>query len=159
QSRPLPVRLTLIMALMLGFGAFMLVSAYFSRRDAQEMLANGKEAVADITRAFSEVKNPGEAPSYLIELAWTDKNGQRHVYGPTHISGTFYQQITSNNMQRVKQTTIRYLDAKPDVRPLIIGDASERQFQDSFGVEAGAVFLAIGVILLGGILVYRLRAV
>jgi len=159
QSRPLPVRLTLIMALMLGFGAFALVGSYFSQRDAREMLANGKETVADITRAFSEVKKPGEAPSYLIELAWIDKNGQRQVYGPTHISGTFYQQITSNNIQRVNQTTIRYLDARPDVRPLIMADASERQFQDSLGVEVGAVFLAIGLILLGGILVYRLRAV
>lgn len=81
QSRPLPVRLTLIMALMLGFGAFMLVGSYFSQRDAREMLANGKETVADITRAFSEVKKPGEAPSYLIELAWTDKMGKGRFTG------------------------------------------------------------------------------
>jgi hypothetical protein len=159
QLRPFPVRLTLIMALMLGFGAFMLVGAYFSQRDAQEMLTNGKETVAEITRAFGEAKKPGEESSYLIELAWTDKNGKRQVYGPTHISGTFYRKITSNDVLRVGQTTIRYLDARPDVRPLIMADASERQFQDSFGVEGGAVFIAIGLILLGGIQVYRLRSV
>ncbi|MCL2716591.1 MAG: hypothetical protein FWD68_19010 [Alphaproteobacteria bacterium] len=157
RSRPLPVHLMLITASMLGFGAFALVNSHFSQTDAREMLANGKETVADITRVFGEMQKPGEAPHYLIELAWIDKNGQRQVYGPTHISGTFYQQITSNNIQRVKQTTIRYLDARPDVRPLIVADASERQSQDRLGVVAGAVFLAAGLFLLG--LMYHQRAV
>jgi hypothetical protein len=154
--RAFPIRLALITLLILPFGAYMLVDSYLQQRAAQEMLDHGDEVVADLTRAFSEVRKPGEAPSYLVELAWTDRNGQRRLYGPTHISAAFWRQITRNNVQTVSQTKIRYLDGKPGNRPLIMGDTAERQFQDNVGVKSGAGFLVIGLIF-AGLTVFRLR--
>lgn len=156
-SRPFPILLALIAMFTLSFGAYMLVDSYRQQRAAQEMLDHGDEVIADLTRAFSEVRKPGEAPSYRVTLAWTDKNGQRTLYGPTHISAAFWQQITRNNVQTVSQTKIRYLDGRPGIRPLIMGDMAERQYQDGVGVESGAGFLAIGLIV-AGLMVFRLRA-
>jgi hypothetical protein len=157
SSRSFPIRLALITLVTLPLGAYMLVNSYLEQSAAQEMLDHGDEVVADLTRAFSEVRKPGEAPSYLVTLAWTDKNGQRRLYGPTHISAAFWLQITRNNVQTVSQTKIRYLDGKPGIRPLIVADTAERQFQDNVGVNSGAGFLAVGLVV-AGLMVFRLRA-
>lgn len=151
-----PVRLALITLVTLPLGAYMLVDSYLQQNAAQEMLEHGDEVIADLTRAFSEVRKPGEAPSYLVTLAWTDKNGQRRLYGPTHISAAFWQKITRNNVQTVSQTKIRYLDGRPGTRPIVVDDAAERQFQDNVGVKSGAGFLALGLIV-AGLMVFRLR--
>ena len=135
----------------------MLVSSYLERGATTEMLDHGDEATADITRAIAEVHKAGDAPSYLVTLAWTDKTGQRQTFGPTHISAGFWRQITRNDVQTVTQTKIRYLEGRPDVRPLIVGDTAERLFQDSFGMKSGAVFLALGLVL-AGLTVRRFRA-
>jgi hypothetical protein len=157
QSRPFPYRLAVLMAITLPFGAFTVVYSYYSQKDVEQMLHDGDESLAEITRAYGEVRKPGEQPRYLINFAWLGKDGQKRVFGPTHISETFYNQIAPHNILSAKQTKIRYLDANPNVRPLIVDDAAERQFQDSAGIKGGAVSLGLGLIL-GGILVYRIRA-
>lgn len=151
--RPFPYVLALMTGLMLLAGAFMLANSYFEQSALKEMLDHGDEVSADLTRAYGEVRKPGEAPSYLVTLAWTDKSGQRQTYGPTHISAAFWQQITRNGIQTVRQTKIRYLDGRRNVRPLIVDDAAERQFQDSVGYRGGAVLLVVGLIL-GGVTVF-----
>lgn len=156
--RPFPYTLALLAAVMLSFGAYMLVNSYVEQSTLKEMLEQGNETTADITRAYGEVNKAGEAPSYLVTLAWTDRSGQQQTYGPTHISPAFWQQITRNGVQTVRQTRIRYLPGRPDARPLIVDDAAERQYQDSFGVKGGAVFLALGLILGGLMLFFRYRA-
>jgi hypothetical protein len=155
--RPFPYVLALMTALMLPFGGYMLGSTYFEQGELKEMLDHGDEVIADLTRAYGEVSKPGEAPSYLVTLAWTDSSGQRRTYGPTHISAAFWRQITRSGIQTVKQTRIRYLVGKPDARPVILDDAAERQFQDSFGVKGGAAFLVFGLIL-AALTMFRYRA-
>ncbi|MBR0872778.1 hypothetical protein JQ633_20620 [Bradyrhizobium tropiciagri] len=157
QRRPFPVYLALMTAMLIPFGAYMLVSSYLEQRAAAEMLDHGDEATADITRAVAEVHKAGDAPSYLVTLAWTDKAGQRQTFGPTHISAGFWRQITRNDVQTVTQTKIRYLNGRPDARPLILGDAAEHLAQDRVGVTGGAVFLVLGLIL-AGLTVRRFRA-
>ncbi|QPF88211.1 hypothetical protein IC762_21665 [Bradyrhizobium genosp. L] len=157
KQRRFPVYLALLTALMVPFGAFMLVSAYFEQSAVTEMLDHGDEVNADITRAYREVRKAGEAPSYLVTLAWNDKSGQKRAYGPTHVSAAFWRQITRNDIQTVTQTKIRYLNDRPDARPLIVADAAERTLQDNVGVKSGAGFLAIGLIL-AGLTVWRFRA-
>jgi hypothetical protein len=156
-SRPFPYVFALMTAVMLPFGGYMLVSSYAEQSALKEILDHGDEATADLTRAYGEVNKAGDAPSYLVTLAWTDKSGQRQSYGPTHISPAFWRQITRNGVQTVRQTRIRYLAGRPDARPLIVDDAAERQYQDGFGVKAGAVFLAFGLIL-AGLTAFRYRA-
>lgn len=156
SRRPFPYTLALLTAVLLPFGGYMLVTSYLEQNALKEMLEHGNEATADITRAYGEVNKAGEAPSYLVTLAWTDGSGQRQTYGPTHISAAFWQQITRNGVQTVRQTRIRYLPGRPDARPLIVDDAAERQYQDSFGVKGGAVFLVFGLIL-GGLTLYLYR--
>ncbi|TWC05002.1 hypothetical protein FBZ93_10311 [Bradyrhizobium macuxiense] len=157
QRRAIPVALAMMTAITFPVGAFMLVSSYLEQGAAAEMLDHGDEASADITRAVAEVQKPGAAPSYLVTLAWTDKSGQRQTFGPTHISAGFWRQITRNDVQTVTQTKIRYLEGRPTVRPLIVGDAAERLFQDRAGVTGGAVFLALGLVL-AGLTMWRFRA-
>jgi len=156
-SRPFPVILGILTAAMLLFGGYMLGISYFEQSTLKEILDHGSEATADITRAYGEVNKAGDAPSYLVTLAWTDKSGQQQSYGPTHISAAFWRQITRNGVQTVRQTRIRYLPGKPDARPLIVDDAAERQYQDSIGVKSGAAFLAFGLIL-AGVTAFRYRA-
>lgn len=157
-QRPFPYTLALLAGMMLSFGGYMLVNSYAEQSSLKELLDHGDEATADITRAYGEVNKAGEAPSYLVTLAWTDGSGQRLTYGPTHISPVFWRQITRNGVQTVRQTKIRYLAGRPDARPLIVDDAAERQYQDSFGVKGGAAFLAFGVLLAGLMLFFRYRA-
>lgn len=155
--RPFPFILALLTAVMLPFGGYMLVNSYLEQSTLKEMLEHGNEATADITRAYGEVNKAGDAPSYLVTLAWTDKSGQQQTYGPTHISPGFWQKITRNGVQTVRQTRIRYLSGRPDARPLIVDDAAEAQYQNSFGVKGGAVFLVFGLILAGAT-AFRYRA-
>ena len=157
SRRPVPFVLALLTAVMVLFGGYMLVDSYVEQGRLKEILDHGDEATADITRAYGEVTKAGDAPSYLVILAWTDKSGQAQTYGPTHISPAFWQKITRNGIQAVRQTRIRYLAGRPDARPLIVDDAAERQFQDSFGVKGGAAFLAFGLIL-AGVTAFRSRA-
>ncbi|QOZ38022.1 DUF3592 domain-containing protein [Bradyrhizobium sp. CCBAU 53421] len=157
QPRRFPVYLALMTAVSLPFGAYMIVSSYLEQGAAAEMLDHGDEASADITRAVAEVQKAGAAPSYLVTLAWTDKSGQRQTFGPTHISAGFWQQITRNDVQTVTKTKIRYLEGRPTVRPLIVGDTAERLFQDRVGVTSGAVFLVLGLVL-AGLTTWRFRA-
>ncbi|WP_198963855.1 hypothetical protein [Bradyrhizobium sp. Y36] len=156
-SRPFPVILGVLTAVMLPFGGYMLVTSYFEQSTLKEILDHGNEITADITRAYGEVSKAGDAPSYLVILAWADRSGQRQTYGPTHISSAFWRQITRNDVQTVRQTKIRYLPGKPDARPLIVDDAAERQYQDSIGIKSGAAFLAFGLIL-AGVTAFRYRA-
>ena len=155
--RPFPFVLGMLTAVMLPFGGYMLVNSYAEQSTLSEILHHGDEVTADITRAYGEVTKAGDAPSYLFTLAWTDKSGQRQTYGPTHISPGFWRQITRNGVQTVRQTKIRYLSGRPDARPLIVDDAAEAQYQNSFGVKGGAVFLAFGLIL-AGVTAFRYRA-
>lgn len=155
--RPFPYTLALLAAVMLSFGGYMLVSSYAEQSTLKEIFDHGDEATADITRAYGEVNKAGEPPSYLVTLAWTDRSGQQQTYGPTHISPAFWRQITRNGVQTVRQTRIRYLAGRPDARPLIVDDAAEHQYQNSFGVKGGAAFLAFGLILAGLMLFFRYR--
>jgi len=157
SRRPFPFVLGILTAVMLPFGGYMLLTSYFEQSTLKEILDHGDEASADITRAYGEVNKAGDAPSYLVTLAWTDKTGQQQTYGPTHISPAFWQKITRNGVQTVRQTKIRYLTGRPDARPLIVDDAAERQYQDSIGVKGGAVFLAFGLIL-AAVTAFRYRA-
>lgn len=157
SRRPVPFILAMLTAVMLLFGGYMLVNSYAEQSTLKEILDHGDEATADITRAYGEVNKAGEAPSYLVTLAWTDKAGQQQTYGPTHISPAFWRQITRNGVQTVRRARIRYLAGRPDARPLILDDAAEAQYQNSFGVKGGAVFLAIGLIL-AGVTTFRYRA-
>ncbi|MGY3392391.1 MULTISPECIES: hypothetical protein [Bradyrhizobium] len=157
SRRPFPFILGILAAVMLPFGGYMLVTSYFEQSTLKEILDHGDEATADITRAYGEVKKAGDAPSYLVTLAWTDKSGQQQSYGPTHISPAFWRQITRNGVQTVRQTRIRYLSGSPDARPLIVDDAAEAQYQNSFGVKGGAVFLVFGLIL-AAVTAFRYRA-
>lgn len=155
--RPFPFIFGMLTAVMFPFGGYMLVTSYVEQNTLKEILDHGDEVTADLTRAYGEVNKAGDAPSYLVTLAWTDKSGQRQSYGPTHISPGFWQKITRNGVQTVKQTRIRYLSGRPDARPLIVDDAAEAQHQNSFGVKGGAVFLAFGLIL-AGVTAFRYRA-
>jgi hypothetical protein len=155
--RPFPYILGILIAVMLPSGGYMLVNSYIEQGTLKEILDHGDEATADITRAYAEVTKAGDAPGYLVTLAWTDRSGQQQAYGPTHISPVFWQKITRNGVQAVRQTKIRYLSGRPDARPLIVDDTAERQYQDNFGVKGGAIFLAIGLIL-AGLLAFRYRA-
>jgi hypothetical protein len=157
SRRPFPFILGMLTAVMLPFGGYMLVTSYFEQNTLKEILDHGDEVTADITRAYGEVTKAGDAPSYLVTLAWTDKGGQPQTYGPTHISPGFWQKITRNGVQSVRQTKIRYLSGRPDARPLIVADAAEAQYQNNFGVNGGAVFLVFGLIL-AGVTVFRYRA-
>jgi hypothetical protein len=157
SRRPFPFVLGILTAVMLPFGGYMLVNSYFEQNTLKEIFDHGDEATADITRAYGEVTKTGDAPSYLVTLAWTDRSGQQQGYGPTHISPGFWQKITRNGVQTIKQTKIRYLSGRPDARPLIVDDAAEAQYQNSFGVKGGAVFLAFGLIL-AGVTAFRYRA-
>ncbi|SCB37851.1 hypothetical protein GA0061098_1007185 [Bradyrhizobium shewense] len=155
--RPFPYILGTLTAVMLPFGGYMLVNSYIEQSTLNEILAHGDEATADVTRAYGEVNKAGEAASYLVALAWTDKSGRQQTYGPTHISPAFWRQITRNGVQTVRQTRIRYLTGRSDARPLIVDDAAERQHQDSFGVKGGAVFFVLGLIM-AGLTAFRYRA-
>lgn len=155
--RPFPFILAMLTAVMLPFGGYMLVNSYAEQSTLSEILDHGDDVTADLTRAYGEVTKAGDAPSYLVTLAWTDKSGQRQSYGPTHISPGFWQKITSNGVQTVKQTKIRYLSGQPDARPLIVDDAAEAQYQNSFGVKGGAAFLVFGLIL-AAVTAFRYRA-
>jgi hypothetical protein len=157
SRRPIPFILAMLTVVMLPFGGYMLVHSYAEQSTLNEILDHGDEVAADITRAYGEVTKAGDAPSYLVTLAWTDKSGQQQTYGPTHISPVFWRQITRNGVQTVRQTRIRYLAGRPDARPLIVDDAAERQYQDNFGVKGGAVFLTFGLIL-AGVTAFRYRA-
>ncbi|RXH21857.1 hypothetical protein XH99_20100 [Bradyrhizobium nanningense] len=157
SRRPVPFSLAVLAIAMVVFGGYMMVNSYAEQRTLNEILEHGDEATADLTRAYGEVNKAGEAPSYLVTLAWTDGNGQRRTYGPTHISPAFWGQITRNGVQTVRQARIRYLPGRPDARPLIVDDAAEHQYQDGIGVKAGAVFLAFGL-LLAGVIALRYRA-
>jgi len=156
SRRPFPFVFGMLTAVMLPFGGYMLVNSYFEQNTLKEILDHGDEATADLTRAHGEVNKVGDAPSYLVTLAWTDKSGQRQSYGPTHISPGFWNQITRNGVQTVRQTKIRYLPGRPDARPLIVDDVAEAQYQNSFGVKGGAVFLVFGLIL-AGLTAFRYR--
>lgn len=155
--RPFPFILGILTAVMLPFGGYMLVNSYSEQSTLNEILDHGDEATADITRAYGEVTKAGDAPSYLVTLAWTDKSGRQQSYGPTHISQGFWRQITRNGVQTVRQTKIRYLAGHPDARPLIVDDAAEAQYQNSFGVKGGAVFLVFGL-MLAAVTAFRYRA-
>ena len=157
SRRPVPFVLAMLTVTMLLFGGYMLVNSYREQSALNEILDHGDAATADITRAYGEVTKAGDAPSYLVTLAWTDRNGRQQTYGPTHISPAFWRQITRNGVQTVRQTKIRYLSGRPGARPLIADDAAEAQYQNSFGVKGGAVFLAIGLIL-AGVIAFRYRA-
>jgi uncharacterized membrane protein YidH (DUF202 family) len=157
SRRPVPFILAMLTAVMLLFGGYMLVNSYAEQSTLKEILDHGDEAAADITRAYGEVTKAGDAPSYLVVLAWTDKSGRQQSYGPTHISQGFWRQITRNGVQTVRQTKIRYLAGQPNARPLIVDDAADAQYQNSFGVKGGAVFLAIGLIL-AAVTAFRYRA-
>lgn len=147
SRRPFPFVLGILTAVMVLFGGYMLVNSYVEQSTLKEILDHGDEVTADLTRAYGEVNKAGDAPSYLVTLAWTDKNGRQQSYGPTHVSPGFWQKITRNGVQTVRQTRIRYLSGRPDARPLIVDDAAEAQYQNSFGVKGGAVFLVFGLIL------------
>lgn len=154
--RPFPFILGILTAVMLPFGGYMLVNSYSEQSTLNKILDHGDEATADITRAYGEVTKAGDAPSYLVTLAWTDKSGRQQSYGPTHISQGFWRQITRNGVQTVRQTKIRYLAGHPDARPLIVDDAAEAQYQNSFGVKGGAVFLVFGL-MLAAVTAFRYR--
>ena len=87
------------------------------------------------------------------QLAWIDKTGKQQSFGPTHISHKFWTAITRNGVLTVKQTKLRYLDTDPAARPVIMADADERRFQDNFGVWAGLIGIAVG--LVGALMVVR----
>lgn len=157
SRRPVPFILAMLTVAMLLFGGYMLVNSYAEQNTLNEILDHGDEATADITRAYGEVTKAGDAPSYLVTLAWTSRRGQQQTFGPTHIGPAFWRQITRNGVQTVRQTKIRYLSGRPDTRPLIVDDAAEAQYQNSFGVKGGAVFLVFGLIL-AAVTAFRYRA-
>ncbi|MEQ1696722.1 MAG: hypothetical protein ABL901_12855 [Hyphomicrobiaceae bacterium] len=148
-----PWRLMLLTLLMLGVGGAMFVFAYRDQRAFFAMRDQGTEVVADIVDAFGRT-NKGTT-SYSVKLSWVDKRGQVQTYRPTHVSAGFWRTISTDNVWTVKTTRVRYLEGE-NVRPLIVGDMAEREYQDRFGIWAGLGFSLVGLVC-GYFLVRTLR--
>lgn len=137
-----PWRLVLLTVFMLGLGGFMVSAAYRDQRAFHAMNERGREVEADIVDAFGRT-NKGKT-SYSVKLSWVDKSGQVQTYPPTHVSPAFWRTISTDDVWTVKTTRVRYLEGE-NVRPLILGDMAEREFQDRFGIWAGLAFLLVGL--------------
>ncbi|MGX4771242.1 hypothetical protein ACWAUC_15790 [Bradyrhizobium guangdongense] len=98
SRRPVPFTLAMLTAAMLLFGGYLLVNSYAEQRTLNEILDRGDEVTADITRAYGEVTKAGNAPSYLVTLAWKDRSGRQQTDGPTHISSAYRRLITRNGV-------------------------------------------------------------
>jgi hypothetical protein len=158
-ERPFSYGLMVLATLAVFFlcsGGFMARQSWKEQREFREMREHGDVAMAEMSRAYVDIPRAGDPPSHRVELSWRDASGEERVFGPTHVSADFWRQITANDVQTVKRTEIRYLTADPTARPIIVADTAEREFQDSFGVKGGLVFVAFGLIL-GSLLVYLRR--
>lgn len=150
------VVLAIFTALSLCFGLILAIWSWREQHDFQEISERGEQVLARIVRAYPEVVKSGQAPSYLVELQWTDGLGHKRNFGPTHISDYYWSKITTGGVLTTNYTAIRDLAENPSATPVIVADIAERKFQDEFGVKGGLSFVAFGV-LLGGVLAFSLR--
>jgi len=131
--------------LMLGVGGAMLTFAYRDQQAFHAINERGREVEADIVDAFGKSQNAGTPPIHLVRLSWIDRQGQVRTHPPVRISASFWRTISSNDVWTVKTTKIRYLEDQSTVRPVIVGDMAEREYQDWFGIRAGLAFLLVGL--------------
>ncbi len=122
-----------------------------SRSDlrTQEIISSGGgvQTIATITNAEVSYGSHNRLKTYSIALAWQDLAGLPRKYGPTHVSLAYWQKITHDDVQTVATTRLTYLNEDASARPVIMDDAEERQFQDTFGVYAGGAMLFGAAIL------------
>ena len=147
RSKRMPTWLFGFFFLLFGVGGGLLLRMSLHDQHVFEaMMDHGTETMAAITRA--EVSYDSKSrPSYTAELAWVDAAGNPQSFPPTHISPAFWHHITrSDGSLGVTKTRMRYLASDPTARPVIMADFAERQFQDKFGVWAGYIGIAAGVI-------------
>jgi hypothetical protein len=141
----LPPRRTFIGLAMLAAGGFLAFSAWSEGRSGDAVALGGGEATADIV---SVAPVPGKDGTYAVQLTWKDGQGTVHRYGPIPISEAYWSKITRNGELVVHQTAIRYREDDPHLRPLIVEDAPEQQWQARFGMGAGLLLLVLGAALL-----------
>ena len=149
-ARPLPPRRTFIGLAVLVVGGFLAFNAWSTDRAVDSVAMGGQELTADILDAAHGKEG------YTVRLAWKDGQGAVHHYGPMPVSEGFWNRIMRNGELAVRQTAIRYREDDPQMRPLIVDDAPEQQWQARFGMGAGLLLLMLGAaVLFSGLRILR----
>jgi hypothetical protein len=137
-AKSLPPKRTFVGLGLLVVGGFLAFNAWSSGRSTDSVSMGGTEVTADIVDAA-----PGKA-GYTVRLAWKDGQGAVHHYGPIPISEGFWNKITQNGQLTVRQTAVRYRPDEPQVRPLIVDDASEQHWATRLAMGAGLLLMVFG---------------
>jgi hypothetical protein len=85
--------------------------------------------------------------TYTATLEWTDASGRMRVSEPRHVSQHFYLGVLENIDITTRTTRIRYLEDEPGVRPVLVDDEPENDYQITLASLTGIVSLLIGAVL------------
>lgn len=140
-----PFRSGMFAVLGISFGTFTAWSAWGDKTAYDQMMNNGREALAELTNVTADLERDGNRTSYSAYFKWKDSSGQERSIGPTNISEAFWRQVTRNGVLAVRDVKIRYDENDSSVRPVIVADVVERQRQYLSGLLFGPIFLLIGL--------------
>jgi len=114
-----------------------------------EMKVSGVETTAQIISAG--LKAGFKNTHLYVDIGWTDRRGQPRMFKDVRISSAFHDRIAPQDRLVVRQTSIRYLETRPDVEPVLLVEPKERPSL-GFGIGIGVFLFLCGVITLARVL-------
>jgi hypothetical protein len=103
------------------------------------------EGAPEITAEAALVPaNPGNPASHNLRLSWKDPVGGVHHYGPVPVSDGYWAKISRDGVLTVHQVRIRYREADPQARPVLVGDDLDMPWQSKLGIATGIMLIAAG---------------
>jgi len=144
----LPPRRTILGLLALVVGGFVAFTAWSEGRSGDATALGGNLVTADIVHAAAIPPKDGGKATYNVQLSWKGIQGAVYRFGPVPVSEAFWNKITRGGVLTVKQTAIRYREGDTPLRPLIVDDAPEQQWQTQLAMSVGLGFMVFGLALL-----------
>jgi hypothetical protein len=92
---------------------------YVSTQDANEMRANGVEAVADIDGG-TRTKRRRSGTSFSINLSWKDAAGKTRTAEKVSIGRSLADKLIRDDQLIVDKIKIRYLPLQPETAPVAV---------------------------------------
>jgi hypothetical protein len=104
-----------------------LAGGYFFREESERIALvdrEGAEAVAALIQIRQQTSSRNNSTSYWADIRWRDRSGAERRAEKIPVTGSFARRVMRDGRLLQRETRIKYLQGRPEVRPLLLEDGA-----------------------------------
>jgi hypothetical protein len=127
-----------------------MAGGYFFWQEQQRIAivdGQGVETVAALIQIRQQTSSQNNSTSYWADIRWRDRTGAERRAVKITVTGTFARRVMQDGRLVLRETRIKYLQGRPEVRPLLLEDGAHNNWKTPammWGSLAFAAFCAFG---------------